>query len=807
MFTSGLAQWTSVVNGEKQQADDSPSNLLVGPSSHRKKKTDRGRQDSILSENSVFTGGIPTEDGEDGALLSEPELSSTRRKSRARVQFDSQSDYLNMETESVISATSDPPLVGAAAAVGPVVVGVDGVLGPPHLVVEKRTRFSLSVDQESVGTTDNLEAISEAASNHSVDSSLDTAEDEEADAILGTDVEEEAEGVENLNDNLSDMISANVSSGRGSPNVSGRDSPISRDSSTESDDNDHHDHHHGHHAGRGEGAVAVEVPIPISPVLGVLPIPHQNNSSDISPAEPTASGTTVSIGVGTSDKAASPISASIEASEAETNKKTKLTVNGSILANPSSVSQPLSGRIGQLPSSRHGHRPPAHSRRSGGHGGYGPGTAAAALRRIPVTHSSRANNREDIEDKFGKFDVKNQVHPPGDETKSIMSDTWSTDVLASDSEQTDSQQPERSTPGSVKNAHASDGTQTGPHGQQGSQDLGGGLTSSGALSLFDESQSDAWSTSVAASDTARFQDFDPDETASSTRSESLVDRSDMEEFSQLASIKELSIGGGSGKPTTGKSNSTDPDEHPLTASTDSTDTVHQQQQKHNYQNYRSHASNATHNNLFSSVTGPVRGAGIVITGPSPIQTPNSSDTSPAAQSRSQSREGGPPKLDSPSSPTATAANRSQPPSALLNGSTPQDSLSRDLSQLALQKVDDEEEDVFVDMEPSPEKSDESSPVDPPQNHLPGIARPTTATNGNVPTAASGAIPKVRPTNQSNNNQSSNQSGPANGLNTSGLRGPSATNTSSSRSTGRKGLLSGPINTLKAVKDKIQRPQP
>jgi hypothetical protein len=49
--------------------------------------------------------------------------------------------------------------------------------------------------------SDNLEAVSEAASNHSVASSLELENDQ--------------------NDNLSDMVSANVS-GRGTPNISGR---------------------------------------------------------------------------------------------------------------------------------------------------------------------------------------------------------------------------------------------------------------------------------------------------------------------------------------------------------------------------------------------------------------------------------------------------------------------------------------------------------------------------------------------------------------------------------------------------------
>nr|KAI8732272.1 GTPase-activating protein and VPS9 domain-containing protein 1-like [Biomphalaria glabrata] len=77
-------------------------------------------------------------------------------------------------------------------------------------IQEKRTRFSLSHDQESIGnTSDYQEVISEAASSHSV-------EDEN---------EQEA-------DNLSDMMSANVS-GRGSPSISGRDTPLSQAGSVE----------------------------------------------------------------------------------------------------------------------------------------------------------------------------------------------------------------------------------------------------------------------------------------------------------------------------------------------------------------------------------------------------------------------------------------------------------------------------------------------------------------------------------------------------------------------------------------------
>merc|ERR1719419_1844429 len=82
--------------------------------------------------------------------------------------------------------------------------------------VEKRTRFSFSqeghdsIEAGGCPSEYNMEAISEAgASNQSVASSIDL----EANC--------------NDNDNLSDMISANVS-GRGTPNVSGRDTPLSQ---------------------------------------------------------------------------------------------------------------------------------------------------------------------------------------------------------------------------------------------------------------------------------------------------------------------------------------------------------------------------------------------------------------------------------------------------------------------------------------------------------------------------------------------------------------------------------------------------
>jgi hypothetical protein len=73
-------------------------------------------------------------------------------------------------------------------------------------VHEKRTRFSLSHDQDSIATSDNLEGISEGASSRSVASDIEN---------------------ENDADNLSDMMSANVSE-RGTPNISGRETPTSQ---------------------------------------------------------------------------------------------------------------------------------------------------------------------------------------------------------------------------------------------------------------------------------------------------------------------------------------------------------------------------------------------------------------------------------------------------------------------------------------------------------------------------------------------------------------------------------------------------
>lgn len=239
---------------------------------------------------------------------------------------------------------------------------------------EKRTRFSLSQDQESIGTSDNLEAISEAASNHSVESSLD---------------------LENENDNMSDMVSANVSSGRATPNVSGRDTPSSHS-------------------------------------------PNQSSNSSDEEVE------------------IEPIADEVAAAR-------------------------------DVP-------PPPQSISSG----------TRRLNAIPITQPNRPANRDDIEDKFGKFDIKPVAAV--DETKSMLSDTWSTDVLGSDSEAFEQTDGASNLQVSTLNMFALSGHQ--------SQALQSVLDASETAS-----QSDAWSTDVLTSDTERLQEFDPDDTASVTRSE------------------------------------------------------------------------------------------------------------------------------------------------------------------------------------------------------------------------------------------------------------------------------------------------
>lgn len=321
----------------KSAACNQPAKSTPQTKSNKKSKIADDIQQDLLE---VLV--IPIDSGSDTTLpglLSEEkvlEMEVQKRQTRVRMNLD------NDETESVS---------------GSVVSEKDGN--------DKRTRFSQ--DQESIGTSDNLEVISEATSNHSVASSLDLEN-------------------ENENDNLSDMVSANVSSGRGTPNVSGRETPSSHSSSDEND---------GANAGRNP-----------PPVVNFVPL--------------------------------------------------------------------------QQP----------------------------ALNSIPVEPPGR-NTRNDIEEKFGKFDCKPSV-PSIDETKSLLSDTWSTDVLGSDTEAFDPVDP---TAAGIQAANLNFMNNQALQVQQ--------MLQSGLESVDTASQSDAWSTDVLTSDTERLREFDLDDTGSVTRSEDM----------------------------------------------------------------------------------------------------------------------------------------------------------------------------------------------------------------------------------------------------------------------------------------------
>ncbi|XP_055380440.1 receptor-mediated endocytosis protein 6 homolog isoform X2 [Condylostylus longicornis] len=159
--------------------------------------------DGMLNSNGTITNGnsIFNEDNE-LVLVFEISISDENK-----FQLLTEEDFLKMN--SIGQEIDDPALIEEN------IEKLDKIDGYSDLVVSgirptqtKNTRFSLSHDDASIGNSDNLEAVSEAPSNHSVTSSLELEENDQ-------------------NDNLSDMVSANVS-GRGTPNISGRDTPSSQ---------------------------------------------------------------------------------------------------------------------------------------------------------------------------------------------------------------------------------------------------------------------------------------------------------------------------------------------------------------------------------------------------------------------------------------------------------------------------------------------------------------------------------------------------------------------------------------------------
>ncbi|XP_024885630.1 receptor-mediated endocytosis protein 6 homolog, partial [Temnothorax curvispinosus] len=137
------------------------------------------------------------------------------------------------------------------------------------------------------------------------------------------------------------------------------------------------------------------------------------------------------------------------------------------------------------------------------------GRAAGEVRQLdlPPPNIPTKQSRSEIDDKFCKFEIKKLIE--GDETVSMVSDTWSTDVLASDSEIVEQQDR-------ILLAVPT-------------EQVASVLPAEPTLTMLDisETASEAWSTDVLASDSERLTEVDTDDTASVARSDDTA-RSEIE---------------------------------------------------------------------------------------------------------------------------------------------------------------------------------------------------------------------------------------------------------------------------------------
>jgi hypothetical protein len=167
-------------------------------------------------------------------------------------------------------------------------------------------------------------------------------------------------------------------------------------------------------------------------------------------------------------------------------------------------------------------------------GGGGRGSGGGGGRRGRGDYGGvggRKRGEPDLEEKFGRFDIKPPVRPSasssvqGDETVSMVSDTWSTDVLASDTETLGESDcgggrrledlVRRDNMEEMVRNRMLDELAVPPA-------AGGSLASASAASLLDvETASEAWSMDVLASDSEslRLGDLDYEDTASVARSD------------------------------------------------------------------------------------------------------------------------------------------------------------------------------------------------------------------------------------------------------------------------------------------------
>lgn len=114
--------------------------------------------------------------------------------------------------------------------------------------------------------------------------------------------------------------------------------------------------------------------------------------------------------------------------------------------------------------------------------------------------------RSDIQDKFCKFEIKKLNE--GDETISIISDTWSTDVLASDSETIEANERNFSTP-----LIPAAVILPGDHNYD-PLSVGASQLRSNNLDISETQSESAWSTDVLASDSEKMTEIDTDDNQS-----------------------------------------------------------------------------------------------------------------------------------------------------------------------------------------------------------------------------------------------------------------------------------------------------
>lgn len=214
-------KWETIVNGDRNNITLMPENQsktkqLINLGKNTKNKLAKSISMNAASHNEA--NDMPTNNGCNGLLDLNNAVNGSNESEEVLlvpIMINEENKFQLLTEEDVMKMNNmsnkiEPALIEPDAEIDKVNDDAFEELADV-LPIRKHTRFSISQDDQSIGnTSDNLEAVSEAPSNLSVTSSLELEENDQ-----------------NLNDNLSDMVSANVS-GRGTPNISGRDTPSSQ---------------------------------------------------------------------------------------------------------------------------------------------------------------------------------------------------------------------------------------------------------------------------------------------------------------------------------------------------------------------------------------------------------------------------------------------------------------------------------------------------------------------------------------------------------------------------------------------------